>query len=990
MFILRRKRVFAAAIVIVMIISLFALSACGNGGKSESSASDVPFVPTYKSGSFGEFLQLKARESRPNVEVDLGINSPLAFYVPEDYTEQDEQFDFNYSVGGRTGVVYTPSEGWVEYVVNVPSAGLYCIGVNYYAIQDKSAAVERTIYVNGELQFNEARSSTLDRIYKDNVEDVLDYESFFSEDAKGNQTRREQVELFRWNDGAYIKDASASYTTPLQFYFEKGENVIRIESVREPCAFSRIWLYGYQELEDYEVFLMKNEFNRNDGSNEIDKIQAETPQAKNDPTLFASYDRASAATEPASITTIKLNTIGGNASGDPSWRTSGQWIEYVVDVPVEGLYKIVMRARQSTMNGSFVSRKILINGELQFAEAQNVAIGYSSDWQMLTPKDEGGNELMFLFKQGQNTIRFECGYGQMGDVINAVDAIIARLNDDYAKILMITGSSPDIYRDYEFDEELPDVVADFKTQADILRDVHDELVNVLGSEGQYTSILRTVYNHLYSLNENPDSIAKDFAVFKNNITNLGTWLSDIRSQPLEIDYIIVAEENYKAPAAEAGFFQGLWFQTKMFFSSFFTDFNSISAAGGNTYSENCKVWILSARDQAQVLRQIIDRSFIDEYQINLSLDLVPGGSVLPSILANKGPDIILGQTTETVVNYATRGALEPLEGYAGFDKVVSERFIDNSTLGMSVVVEEEGKKVTHVYGLPETMTFGVLFYRTDILEDIGKNVPESWDEVYSLIPVLQKHSMDFAPPDYQTILYQNGGYLYRDQDTNGQFTDIDSEIGIQSFITFTDFYTSYGIPIAYDFPNRFRLGEMPVGVNDLYAFYNKMAVFAPEIKGLWTFSAIPGTEKEDGEVDRSTLAAFTASCMLSGAKNKDNAWKFLDWWTSDEVQTTFGREIESVLGAAGRYNSANVSAVLNMSWTAAETKAIAEQIKYLVPTPEHVGGYYLTRYLGFSKNSVVVDYEEPRTVILDNSKFINDELENKRKELGLPLDSIAD
>ncbi len=972
---MRKNKVLTVVCILIAMLQLTTVITFANSSGNESSASDVPFIPTYVDGTFGAFLEDYARAAIPDETVYFDLTNPSA----------GENYSYG-TVDGKDNVLITQEDGYVEFTVNVPATGLYSLGVDYYPIKGKGSAIERNIYINGWLQYVEARAATLDRIYKDNVEDLRDFDSFFTRDAYGNETRREQVENPYWIYGAAFEDASASYDYPLKFYLEKGTNVITIESLREPVAFSAIYLYGDKEPISFGEFMLDNLIYQTGGDQLIGKYQAEYPYGKNDPTLFASYDRASAATEPASVDTIKLNTMGGNSSGAPRWSVSGQWIEYKVDVPAAGLYKIIFRARQNTLNGSFVSREITVNGKVQFEEASRIKIGFSDDWQIVTPTDEYNQPLLFYFEEGENTVRFEAVYGDMADIINAVGAVITNLNVDSQKILMVTGPSPDKYRDYEFDEIIPEVISDLKAQADILRKIHDELLNILGENGQYTALVRNIYNTLLTLYEDPDSIASEYSAFKNCITNLGSWLLDIRSLPLEIDYFIIAEENYEAPAAEAGMFDSLWFNVKMFFSSFFTDFNSISSSNGEAYTETATVWTMSARDQAQVLRQLIDRSFIPEKEINLSMSLVPSGALLPSILAGKGPDVVLGISTEEVINYSTRNALEPLDGYEGFDEMVSERFIKNATESMSAeVYDENGNIVKHTYGMPETMKFQVLFYRSDIMNSLGLKVPNTWDEVYEVIPVMQKRYMEYAPPEYNTLLYQAGGSLYK---YRGQASDIDSPVAIDAFIRHTELYTNYGLSIEFDFENRFRQGSMPIGDTDLYAFYNKMSIFAPEIKGLWSFTTVPGTIREDGSIDKSNIATFTCTVLLQTAKEKDNGWKFIDWWTSDEIQTDFGREIESVLGAAGRYNSANINAVLAMNWTASEVDAIEEQFASLIPYPEVIAGYYTTRYVGFAFTSVVVDYDDPREAVLNNVMYINEEIIHKRTELGLPLDMI--
>lgn len=975
---MRKNKTTALWLITAVLSVLLLLSGCG-GSDDEISAADVPFVPVYSTGSYGEYLQNYVRASKPEVSIDIDLQNGIT-------ASEGISYD---TVGDRENVLISGEEGYFEFKVTVPEAGLYSFMVDYYPIKGKSAAIERSITVNGESFYNEAATACLDRIYVDDVEDFFDYDNFYIKDASGNESKRSQVERPEWVDGAYFGDGTHYYNGALSFYLEKGENVIRFTSLREPVAISAMKVIGSPEEIGYDEFLLDHMDLPTDGSEVICRQQAEYPTLKNDPTLYASNDRTSPGTEPSSVNTVKLNTMGGNSSGDPRWSVLGQWVEYTVDIPKEGLYKISFRARQNTLYGSFASRAIYINDELQYEEAGNVQFHYDSDWQIVTPTDEYGSSLLFYFKEGENTIRLKAVCGDMTEIINAVDNVVAKLNADYRKILMLTGSSPDQYRDYEFEKEIPEVISDLKAQADILKSVYDELINILGEEGQQTATLMNVFNQLYKMYENPSSLAKYFSSFKTNISNLSTWLQDISSQPLEIDYFEISENNAEEPDAEAGFFEGAWFQIKMFFSSFITDFNAIGGGSGEDYEKSVTVWTLSARDQAQVLRNVVDSLFVPQYETNVDLSLVPVGALLPSILAGKGPDVALGVSSEDVINYAARNALEPLNSYAGFEDA-KNRFV-TGIIDDSLSVKLN-KDETYAYALPEAMPFAMMFYRTDILEELGKEVPTTWDEVYELIPLLQKRYMEFAPPDYGTLLYQYGGKYYK---YDGEATDIDSESGITAFIKYTDFYTNYKIPVSFEFSNRFRTGEMPIGITELYTFYNKISVFAPEIKGEWTLAPVPGVENEDGTVNNTVLSQYTdgagivtkttAAAIVKASKNKESAWNFINWWTGDEAQTEFGREIESVLGAAGRYNSANKTAVMNMNWTKSELEAIEKQWDSIVGYPEVPGGYIMTRYVQFSFNSVAVSYEDARETLLDNVKFINDEIIYKREDLKLPF-----
>ncbi len=954
---IRKSKCTAVFLMVAMIIQLFAVGFSASSSITEESALTA-FVPVYKEGSYGEYLQTYLRAAVASKKVDIDIHG---------YTEATDDVTTG-TVAGVPNCLITTEESSVTYTVNVPSEGLYSIFLDYYPIEGKGAAIERSIAINGEVPYTEANAASLDRRYVDNVADRSDRENYFTEDASGNQIRPSQIEEPVWLKSAYYQDSSGSYSGALRFYLTKGENTITIKSVREPLAISAMWLDGSKSTSDYAPVNFG-------GSELIATVESEYPVAKSDATLFAGTDRASAATSPASAGTVKMNILG-STNGSATWKTVGQWVEYEVDIPAAGDYKLVFRARQNVNSGAFSSREVSINGNLPYAESSAIRFNYSSDWQMVTPMDEYNAPVLFHFESGKNTIRVKAVLGEMTDIVNAVEAVIEKLNIDNRKFVMLMGNTPDQYRDYDFENEIPEVIADLKAQADTLTKIYNELINLLGETGSQTAQLYTIIEHLYKMHEDPENIAKYYSTFKNNIGTLGSWLITAREQPLELDYILVADPDYKAPKAEKGFFANMGHQISMFFSSFFTDVNAISAVNEVSYDKQVTVWMTNARDQAQILRQIVDRSFIPTYEIDVDLQLVPAASLLPSVLAGVGPDVAMNLTAENIVNYAARNALQELNMFDDLDEVKSS--FHKSAFESTFVDWGDGD--VRDYALPETVTYNVLFYREDAVADLGIELPKTWDDVYDIIAVLQKQYMDFAPPDYLTLLYQNGGELYKN---SGSQINLDDELSIQTFIQWTDLYTSYKLPIAFDFSNRFRFNEMPIGMQ-LFDFYNKISVFAPEIKGLWSFTTVPGVEQEDGSINNSVIANYIGCVMMAGAEDKESAWEFMKWWTGADAQIEFGKEIESILGSAARYNTANIEAMEAMPWKASELRSLLAQLESAVGYPQYVGSYQVTRYLDFAFNDVVVSNLDPREVILDSINPINDELEYKRDELGLP------
>ena len=93
--------------------------------------------------------------------------------------------------------------------------------------------------------------------------------------------------------------------------------------------------------------------------------------------------------------------------------------------------------------------------------------------------------------------------------------------------------------------------------------------------------------------------------------------------------------------------------------------------------------------------------------------------------------------------------------------------------------------------------------------------------------------------------------------------------------------------------------------------------------------------------------------------------------------------MESILGASGRYATANVEAFENLAWSQRELTILQAQRDQTRSNNEVPGGYYTTRQVVNAIRKVVNDSEIPRETLLDYNQAINDEITKKRKEFGL-------
>lgn len=921
---------------------------------------------SYNEQKYHDYLSQHEAAARPEREIILEATE----YSRVEGTEFKKLENFEGMDGSS---LLTGEAGKVEWSFDVQEAGLYHLSLLYYPIEGKSSAIERDLRIDGERPFREAAFLQFDRIWNNQKPQVV-------QDNQGNDLRPKQVEKPRWNEKSF-QDSNGYENEPFLFYFSQGKHTITLESTREPMVVKQLKLFQQPSPLTYDQVLQQYEAEGMKGTNgQLITIEGEASIAKSSPTLYPLSERSSAAVTPYSASKIKINTIGGL-----NWRLPGQWMEWEIDVPETGLYNIAFKIQQNYVRGIYSTRRLTIDGEIPFKEMEKVAFRYKSAYRLDVMG--GDSPYMYRLEKGKHTLRLEVSLGEFAPLIREVEGSLYNLNEMYRKILMITGTKPDEYRDYQIDKKIPDLLKVFEEESERLKGIAKQLVKLSGQSSDQEALLKTMAVQLEEMIEKPETVPRRLSAYKTNTGGLGTWVQQARQQPLEIDSIYVASPDKKMPKKGMGFTSKLKHQTSTFISSFFTDYNQIGNISEDDEQKSITVWIGSGRDQANTMKAMIDETFTSVTGINVNLKLVNMGTLLPATLANQGPDIAMQIENDLPVNFAMRNASADLTQFADFEEV-KERFRTSAIVPYSY----DGG----IYALPETQTFNMLFYRKDVLDELELDIPQTWDDVSNLLAVLSKNHMQFGlpvvaqaavqgqniPPNsmYATLLYQNGGELYRN---GGKESDLDSRIGIETFKQWTEYYTDYKLEREYDFSNRFRTGQMPIGIAD-YTTYNQLSVFAPEIRGMWGFAPVPGTIQEDGSINRDVPSGGSAVVMMKKAKDKDAAWEFMKWWTSETTQTVFGREMEGLMGAAARYPTANIKALDSLPWPVDDYENLKAQFEWVQGVPEVPGGYFTGRHLFNAFYKTVVGQVEARESIMDYVQYMQDEISTKRKEFGLP------
>ena len=110
----------------------------------------------------------------------------------------------------------------------------------------------------------------------------------------------------------------------------------------------------------------------------------------------------------------------------------------------------------------------------------------------------------------------------------------------------------------------------------------------------------------------------------------------------------------------------------------------------------------------------------------------------------------------------------------------------------------------------------------------------------------------------------------------------------------------------------------------------------------------------------------------------------MQWQTSELVQAEYGNKMVAILGPSAKYETANINAIDDLSWTADERNAIMNQIDHMSSIVNYPGSYYISRYVKFAFLDAVNKGMDPVEALSTYIDGINAEITRKREEFGLP------
>ena len=943
----------------------------------------------------GVFLPADADTAEPAAE-ETAESAPLKLEkIPSDITDYDQyaeehekencpnreiSFDTDAVTGkknvetveGQSCVLLSSASRTITYGITVEEAGLYHLKLTYLPVPGRTKDVVFSLLIDGVSPFHEASSISLSRVFED--------AEAIKRDKSDNDIRPSQKEVVRFQTRE-LANTDGYYHDPYAFSFSSGSHTLTLTYAEEAVQIASVALSPVGALPSYKEYSK----GATEATTSLQLFEAEKSYEKSSSMLYPTYDRSTPATSPSHYSKIRYNTIG-----QANWSQQGQWISWKISVEKDGWYQISLKARQNIRQGVSSCRSLRIDGEIPFREATSFTFPYAMGWQMKTLSDEDGDPYLFHLTEGEHVLALEVAAGEMGIVLKGVSDSVLELNSLYRSIIMVTGATPDPYRTYYLEESIPDLLDRIKTVRNNLSSLYDRVSKITGTGGSEASVMKEMEVMLTEFLDKPLNIPERVAAFKDSIESMGSVILSLTDQPLELDFIVVSSRS-ELPSAKATFWEFLVYSVKGFLASFTEDYNSVSSSAGDLGADALiTVWISNGRDQAQILKNRIDNDFTPNSGTAVKLSIVStaagtsSSTLVQATLAGKGPDVALFTPKDTPINLAMRGALTDLSDLSGYEEVY-DRFYESAWIPYAY----QGG----MYGVPETQNYEMMFYRTDIFEEFGIDPPQTWDEFYTVIEILQKSNLEVGVLEtnamnagissgiafFEKQLLQNGGTYYNKSLTKTAF---DKSVAYDAFKTWTDLYVEYGLDRSFDFYNRFRTGEMPIGIMG-YGTFNQLYAAAPEIRGLWKMAPIPGTRQEDGTVLRTETASGTAAVLLKDCKQKDRAWEFIKWWTDAPTQAAYGTELEASLGVAARYDTANREAFDSIGWTDEEAAVLKEQWAQVTDIPQIPGNYFISRCLTNAFRMVVDEGENPVRALNIYNKDMNAEIKRKRAEFGL-------
>jgi len=899
------------------------------------------------------------------LEVVKELVTPFSFELFERAMEIRQEHDIKfYATGIDSNRIYDEGE-----IFNVsalaPMSGNYIMKVKYLP---SNMAFEHNLIG---ISVNGIKTDEMTGIFLPSRFVFADQKRRFSN--KGVQIYPEQFMIDFWEEHILRVGRNEHRTDPLVIFLNEGLNEIEIQVIEGNFTLDYIGFESYVPLVSYSEYASGLKDSK-PGSFIL--LEAEHFYYKNDNNISI-VSSTDINVSPYDSRLVKLNVIDAG-----TFQENMNRLAYFIEIQEAGFYYLGLKAGMPGKNYMPVFVDIELNGKIPFAEFNGLRLPYNKQQTnhifTETPVflTEGIHEIAI-------TINAEVYYyfsRQINDITKAI-------NELSLDLLRITGNNQDRNREWDLTEFLPDMVNDLISWRSSLEVIESGLLGLSDDRSnEEIQKIRRAISQLNRLINDPNSTPSRMNVLSQGPTSAFALLADaymtLNVQALSLDQIIIKGTGYDGvlPVVSMGLSFRVADIMKQFISTFANE--TVRAAEDDPYTID--VWIRRSSQYYNLLELMIDSYFTEQTGIKVNLSLVPEESAITlANAANRQPDVMINVSANYVNDLGLRGALTDLKVFPGAGQII-KRAAPGTLRQMTI----DNK----LYGIPENQDINIMFYRSDIFEALGFEVPNTWDEVLLLLPQLQRNGMNFATelsmaeamkPWTSTMPFYalHQANIFSD---DGMRTTIDSREGLQAMRYMTDLFKIYGMPLrVQSFYNDFRAGRVPIGISG-FGTYVRLTFAAPEIAGLWNIALMPGMYNNEGELERWTSGGVGngAVVIFEGSQKKDAAWQFISWFLSTDVQYEYMIRMQSTYGREFIYPSGNLDVFSQLPISRAHREIFATQSEWIIEAPRVPGGYSVEREVSNAWNRVIHNDIDVKTAVDEAAVIANREIRRRLEEFG--------
>jgi multiple sugar transport system substrate-binding protein len=290
-------------------------------------------------------------------------------------------------------------------------------------------------------------------------------------------------------------------------------------------------------------------------------------------------------------------------------------------------------------------------------------------------------------------------------------------------------------------------------------------------------------------------------------------------------------------------------------------------------------------------------AYLDEFYeltgITVNLDIQPYSTLQErqaiSLTQGQGAFDVVHVDTVWVGQYVENGWVISAEP---FIERTDEAVLDIDDFSPALL-EILGMWEGEVYGLPFIQAVQGLYYRTDIFEEHGLQVPRTWEELREVAAYVTENVDGVygvtwpgrrgvqLQCTWDQMLWSFGGDWY-DEDFNATINSPESIAAVE----YLKSLLPYSVPgvLSYDYAETLEaFAQGQAAMNIQWANAAPSLVGTP-VDGNWNFTSVPGVEQPDGTIASHPTNGGWGLMIAHDAPNPDAAWEFIVWATTAEME----------------------------------------------------------------------------------------------------------